>query len=55
MIWPRPLWGADLHGATFRDVDLTGTWISHALVVDVEIDAIVDRVVINGVDVTDFV
>lgn len=48
-------WGADLHGATFRDVDLTGTRISHALVVDVEIDAIVDRVVINGVDVTDFV
>jgi len=48
-------WGADLRGATFRDVDLTGVRISHALVVDVEIDAQVDRLVVNGVDVTTFV
>ena len=48
-------WGADLRGARFRDVDLTGVRISHALVVDVDIDAMVDRVVINGVDVTAFV
>jgi hypothetical protein len=48
-------WGADLRGAHFRDVDLTGTRISHALVVDVEIDAMIDAVVINGVDVTAYV
>ena len=48
-------WGAELRGATFRDVDLTGARISHALVVDVAIDAQVDRLVVNGVDVTDFV
>jgi hypothetical protein len=48
-------WGADLRGATFRDVDLTGVSISHAWLVDVNIDALVDRMVINGVDVTDFV
>lgn len=48
-------WGADLRGATFRDVDLTGARISHALVVDVEVDAFIDKVVINGVDVTSYV
>jgi DinB superfamily/Pentapeptide repeats (8 copies) len=48
-------WGADLRGAKFRDVDLTGVTISHALVVNVEIDAFVDNVVINGVDVTAYV
>jgi hypothetical protein len=48
-------WGADLRGATFRDVDLTGTRISHAFVVDVDIDAMVDRLVVNGVDVTRYV
>jgi hypothetical protein len=48
-------WGADLSGATFRDVNLTGARISHAWLVDVDIDALVDKVVINGVDITDFV
>lgn len=48
-------WGADLRGARFRDVDLTGARISHAWVVDVEIDALVERLVVNGVDVTDYV
>lgn len=48
-------WGADMKGATFRDVDLTGTKISHAWVVDVEIDALVENLVVNGVDVTAFV
>ena len=48
-------WGADLRGARFRDVDLTGARISHAWVVDVEIDALVDGIVINGVDVTAYV
>ena len=48
-------WGADLSGAQFRDVNLTDVTISHAWVVNVEIDALVDRVVINGVDVTAYV
>ena len=48
-------WGADMKGARFRDVDLTGTRISHAFVVDVDIDAFVDKLVVNGVDVTDYV
>ncbi len=48
-------WGADLRGARFRDVDLTAASISHARVVDVTIDAFVDRLVVNGVDVTAFV
>ena len=45
-------WGADLTGARLRDVNLTDVKISHAWLVDVDIDALVDRVVINGVDVT---
>jgi hypothetical protein len=48
-------WGADLRDARFRDVDLTGVKISHAFVVDVEVDAFVDGMVVNGVDVTDYV
>ena len=48
-------WGADLSGARFRDVNLTNVRISHAWLVNVDIDAMVDSVVINGVDVTAFV
>jgi hypothetical protein len=48
-------WGADLSGAHFRDVNLTGATISHAWLVNVDIDALVDSVVINGVDVTAYV
>jgi DinB superfamily/Pentapeptide repeats (8 copies) len=48
-------WGADLSGARFRDVDLTDAKISHAWLVNVEIDALVDGLVVNGVDVTEYV
>ena len=48
-------WGADLSGATFRDVNLTNATISHAWLVNVDIDALVDNVVINGVNVTAYV
>jgi len=48
-------WGADLRGARFRDVNLTNVKISHAWLVNVDIDALVDNVVINGVDVTAYV
>ena len=48
-------WGADLSGARFRDVNLVDVTISHAMLVNVDVDAYVDRVVINGVDVTGYV
>ncbi len=48
-------WGADLSRARFRDVNLTDAKISHAWLVNVDIDALIDKVVINGVDVTNFV
>jgi DinB superfamily/Pentapeptide repeats (8 copies) len=48
-------WGADLTGAQFRDVNLTDATISHAWLVNVNIDALVDGLVINGVDVTAYV
>jgi hypothetical protein len=48
-------WGANLRGAQFRDVDLTDVTITHAWLVNVDIDALVERVVINGVDVTAYV
>ena len=47
--------GADLSGARFRDVNFTGAKISHAWLVNVDIDALVDNIVINGVDVTAYV
>jgi hypothetical protein len=48
-------WGVDLRRATFRDVNLSGVSISHSLLDGVEIDAKIDRLVVNGVDVTDYV
>jgi hypothetical protein len=48
-------WGADLTGARFRDVNLTDVTISHAWLLNVEIDAWVDTLVVNGVDVTAYV
>src|SRR6188472_834703 len=48
-------WGGNLSGARFRDVNLTDAKISHAWLVNVDIDALIDRVVINGVDVTAYV
>ena len=48
-------WGADLSGARFRDVNLTDAKISHSWLVNVDIDALIDKVVINGVDVTAYV
>ena len=48
-------WGADLTGAQFRDVRLNDATITHAWLVNVEIDAVVDKLVVNGVDVTAYV
>ena len=48
-------WSVDLRGATFRDVELAGAQISHSRVVNVDIDAVIDGLVVNGVDVTAYV
>jgi hypothetical protein len=48
-------WGVDLSGARLRDVNLTGVSVSHAFVIDVDIDAFVQRLTVNGVDVTEYV
>ena len=48
-------WGVDLTGALFRDVNLTNLRVQGAWLVNVNIDALIDNVVINGVDVTAFV
>ena len=48
-------WGVDLKGATFRDADLSGSVFFHTLWSGVRIDGVVDGLVVNGVDVTDFV
>jgi hypothetical protein len=46
---------ADLTGAEFREVDLSGARFHGAVVVDVDIDGLVDRLVVNGVDVVPYV
>ena len=48
-------WGVNLRGAMFRDADLSGSTFFHTMWSDVSIDGIVQRLVVNGVDVTDFV
>jgi hypothetical protein len=48
-------WGVDLSGARFRDVNLTNATITSAWLVNVDVDALIDNVTINGVDVTDYV
>jgi hypothetical protein len=48
-------WGVDLSGAHFRDVNLTDATVKNAWLVNVDIDALIDKVVINGVDVTAYV
>lgn len=48
-------WGIDLQRSTFRDVNFTGASMHGVWLVDVTIDGLVDRLVVNGVDVTDHV
>jgi uncharacterized damage-inducible protein DinB len=48
-------WGADLTGSMFRDVNFTGVRMTSVWLTDVEIDGLIDRLVVNGVDVTDYV
>src|SRR5215468_5820470 len=46
---------ADLRGARFTDCDLTGVTIRDGWLVNVSISGYLSNVVINGVDVTEFV
>ena len=48
-------WGVDLRKSTFRDADLSGSTFFHVRASDVSVDGVVDRLVVNGVDVTPFV
>lgn len=48
-------WGVDLSRARFRDANLSGATITHSRLADVTIDGFVERLVINGVDVTEHV
>lgn len=48
-------WGVGLQRARFRDVDLSGVTVFHAQLTDVSLDGVVERLVVNGVDVTEFV
>src|SRR5436305_9303254 len=48
-------WGVDLSQTKFRDVNLTATTFTNAWFIDVDIDGLVDRLTINGVDVTAYV
>jgi DinB superfamily/Pentapeptide repeats (9 copies) len=46
---------ADLRGARFTDCDLTGVTIRDGWLVDVSISGYLSNVMVNGIDVTDFV
>ncbi|MGA0863163.1 MAG: DinB family protein [Ilumatobacteraceae bacterium] len=48
-------WGVNLKGSMFRDVDLSDSTMFHVSARKVSIDGIVERLVVNGVDVTDHV
>jgi uncharacterized protein YjbI with pentapeptide repeats len=46
---------ADLAGATFRDCDLSGVKVIDSWLVDVDLSGYVEKLVVNGVDVTAYV
>lgn len=48
-------WGVDLSTATFRDVNFTGVRMKNVWLVDVDVDGMIDKLVVNGVDVTAYV
>lgn len=48
-------WGVQLVGARFRDANLDGSEFFHTSWKNVSIDGEIDRLVVNGVDVTEFV
>lgn len=48
-------WGVNLQRTLFRDADLSGARFFHTRWSNVSVDGLVDGLVVNGVDVTDFV
>jgi len=46
---------ADLRGARFTDCDLSGIKVVDGCLVDVDISGYVERLVVNGIDVTEYV
>ena len=48
-------WGVDFTNARLRDVNFTGVRMKNVWLIDVDMDGLVDRLVVNGVDVTDYV
>ena len=48
-------WGVNLRGSTFRDVDISGSTFFHTEWNEVSIDGVISGLVVNGVDVTDYV
>lgn len=48
-------WGVNLKGSMFRDADISNSTFFHTELNDVNIDGVINRLVINGVDVTDYV
>lgn len=48
-------WGVNLTNSTFRDADFGGSAFFHVFMRNVMIDGLVERLVVNGVDVTDYV
>ena len=45
----------DLHGAEFRECDLTGARLIGVVMQDAVIDGLVTNLVVNGVEVTEYV
>lgn len=48
-------WGVDLRRTLFRDADFAGSRFFHVMMSDVSVDGVIERLIVNGVDVTEFV
>ncbi len=48
-------WGVDMTNARLRDINLTGGRMKNVWLFDVDIDGLIDKLVVNGVDVTAYV
>ena len=48
-------WGVNLQRSTFRDADLSESSFFHVFLKNASIDGEIERLVVNGVDVTDYV
>jgi hypothetical protein len=48
-------WGVDLRKSLFRDANLSHSRFFHVSMSEVSVDGVIDKLVVNGVDVTGFV